>query len=79
MLFLLLLMYNCRVFNFVFQDPLKRLTLCIYWVALICVSVLRFYNISKNSKVERILLRKYYHLLAVSMFSPALIYQVTLP
>ncbi|KAB2050556.1 hypothetical protein ES319_A13G254400v1 [Gossypium barbadense] len=37
--------------------------------------ILWFYNISKNSKIERILLRKYYHLLAVSMFLPALIYQ----
>ncbi|KAK4747376.1 hypothetical protein SAY87_026413 [Trapa incisa] len=63
------------VFSFVFQDPLKRLSLCIYWVTLIYVSVSRFYNISKDSKVERILLRKYYHLMAVSMFSPALIFQ----
>lgn len=47
-----------------------------YWVCVIYVSVLRFYNISKNSKIERILLRKYYHLMAVSMFLPALIFQV---
>ncbi|KAI4368753.1 hypothetical protein MLD38_017272 [Melastoma candidum] len=39
-----------------------------------CISF-RFYNVSKNSKTQRILLRKYYHLLAVSMFSPALIFQ----
>ncbi|CAL5357098.1 unnamed protein product [Camellia sinensis] len=52
------------VINFVFSEPHKRLSLCIYWVALICVSVQRFYNISKNSKIERILLRKYYHLMA---------------
>ncbi|KAK4756148.1 hypothetical protein SAY87_006275 [Trapa incisa] len=63
------------VFSFVFQDPLKRLSLCIYWVALIYASVSRFYDISKDSKVERILLRKYYHLMAVSMFLPALIFQ----
>ncbi|XP_059626842.1 dolichol kinase EVAN [Cornus florida] len=63
------------VINFVFSQPLKRLSLCIYWVAVIYVSVQRFYNISKNSKIERILLRKYYHLLAVSMFLPALIFQ----
>ncbi|CAM8897981.1 unnamed protein product [Rhodiola kirilowii] len=31
--------------------------------------------ISKHSKVERILLRKYYHLMAVCMFVPAVIYQ----
>ncbi|KAL2985708.1 hypothetical protein AAZX31_12G166500 [Glycine max] len=64
------------VLSFVFSEPSKRLTLCIYWVCIICVSVLRFYNISKNSKIERILLRKYYHLMAVSMFLPALIFQV---
>ncbi|CAM8946100.1 unnamed protein product [Rhodiola kirilowii] len=37
--------------------------------------VLQFYSISKHSKVERILLRKYYHLMAVCMFLPAVIYQ----
>ncbi|XP_044475542.1 dolichol kinase EVAN [Mangifera indica] len=63
------------VFAFVFSEPFKRLSLCIYWVSLICASILRFYNISKNSKIERILLRKYYHLMAVLMFVPALIFQ----
>ncbi|XP_050373254.1 dolichol kinase EVAN [Argentina anserina] len=63
------------VLSFIFSEPFKRLSLCAYWVCVICVSVLRFYNISKNSKIERILLRKYYHLMAVSMFVPALIFQ----
>ncbi|XP_038710237.1 dolichol kinase EVAN-like isoform X2 [Tripterygium wilfordii] len=63
------------VISFVFSEPFKRLSLCVYWVCVIYVSVLRFYNISKNSKIERILLRKYYHLMAVSMFLPALIFQ----
>ncbi|XP_076946458.1 dolichol kinase EVAN-like [Bidens hawaiensis] len=63
------------VLEFVFSEPHKRLSLCVYWVVVICVSVLRFYNISKNSKIERILLRKYYHLVAVLMFVPAVIFQ----
>ncbi|OVA06975.1 hypothetical protein BVC80_1731g52 [Macleaya cordata] len=63
------------IFNFVFEEPLKRLALCVYWIGVICASVFRFYNISKSSKIERILLRKYYHLVAVLMFSPALIFQ----
>lgn len=63
------------VFVFVFSEPFKRLSICIYWVVVICASVLRFYNISKNSMIERILLRKYYHLMAVCMFLPALIFQ----
>ncbi|KAM4084102.1 hypothetical protein ACB094_08G106600 [Castanea mollissima] len=63
------------VISFVFSEPLKRLSLCMYWVCVIYVSVLWFYNISKNNKIERILLRKYYHLMAVSMFLPALIFQ----
>lgn len=63
------------VINFVFSEPLKRLSLCTYWVAVICVAVGRFYSISKNSKIERILLRKYYHLMAVLMFLPALVFQ----
>ncbi|KAL6276182.1 hypothetical protein ACE6H2_019783 [Prunus campanulata] len=63
------------VLSFIFSEPLKRLSLCVYWMCVIYVSVLRFYNISKNSKIERILLRKYYHLMAVSMFLPALIFQ----
>ncbi|XP_075500586.1 LOW QUALITY PROTEIN: dolichol kinase EVAN [Primulina tabacum] len=61
--------------HFVFSEPLKRLTLCIYWLVVISVAVIQFYNISKNSKTERILLRKYYHLLAVSIFVPALVFQ----
>ncbi|KAH7542681.1 dolichol kinase EVAN [Ziziphus jujuba] len=63
------------ILSFIFSEPYKRISLCIYWVCVIYVSVLRFYNISKNSKIERILLRKYYHLMAVSMFLPALIFQ----
>ncbi|KAL6563639.1 hypothetical protein OROGR_002598 [Orobanche gracilis] len=63
------------VFDFVLSEPLKRLALCTYWLVIISVSVRRFYNISKNSKTERILLRKYYHLMAVSIFVPALIFQ----
>ncbi|WOK98358.1 dolichol kinase EVAN [Canna indica] len=65
------------VITFLSTDPLKRLTLCLYWISVICASVLRFYNISKHSKIERILLRKYYHLIAVLMFVPALVYQPT--
>ncbi|CAL9104354.1 unnamed protein product [Musa textilis] len=65
------------VLTFVFTDPLKRLALCLYWICVICASVLRFYNISKHSKIERILLRKYYHLVAVLMFLPALLFQPT--
>ncbi|KAJ0240229.1 hypothetical protein HA466_0228850 [Hirschfeldia incana] len=63
------------VLTFVFSEPLKRLSLCLYWVLLIVVAVSRFYNISRGSKVERILLRKYYHLMAVLMFLPALVLQ----
>ncbi|PIN03551.1 Dolichol kinase [Handroanthus impetiginosus] len=63
------------IFHFVFSEPLKSLTLCTYWLVVIYFSVRRFYNISKNSKTERILLRKYYHLMAVSIFVPALIFQ----
>ncbi|CAH8387076.1 unnamed protein product [Eruca vesicaria subsp. sativa] len=63
------------VLTFVFSEPVKRLSLCIYWVLLIVVSVSRFYSISRSSKVERILLRKYYHLMAVLMFLPALVLQ----
>lgn len=65
-----------RVIDFIFSEPLKRLTLCVYWLVIISVSVRRFYSISKNSKTERILLRKYYHLMAVAIFVPALIFQV---
>ncbi|KAL8158563.1 hypothetical protein V2J09_000100 [Rumex salicifolius] len=64
-----------QVLTFVFSEPLKRLSLCAYWMIVTYVSVRRFYHISKNSKIERILLRKYYHLMAVLMFVPALIFQ----
>lgn len=70
---------SCRIFDFVVAEPLERLLLCSYWVAIICASVIRFYSISKHSKIERILLRKYYHLVAVLMFLPALLFQVSFP
>ncbi|EPS62134.1 hypothetical protein M569_12659, partial [Genlisea aurea] len=63
------------VLHFVLSDQTKRLLLCMYWLVVIYVSVTRFYGISKNSKTERILLRKYYHLMAVAMFVPALVFQ----
>ena len=59
-----------------FTDSHERLALCAYWICVIYVSVRRFYSISKQSKTERILLRKYYHLVAVLIFSPAVIFQV---
>ncbi|KAF0925133.1 hypothetical protein E2562_015413 [Oryza meyeriana var. granulata] len=63
------------VFNYIFTDSRERLALCAYWIFVIYVSIRRFYNISKQSKTERILLRKYYHLVAVLIFSPAVIFQ----
>ncbi|MQM10071.1 hypothetical protein Taro_042961 [Colocasia esculenta] len=69
------IMLHCRVVHFVITEPLERLLLCVYWVGIICASVVRFYNISKHSKIERILLRKYYHLVAVLMFLPAVLLQ----
>jgi dolichol kinase len=65
-----------RIVNYMFTDSHKRLALCAYWICVIYVSVRRFYSISKQSKIERILLRKYYHLVAVLIFSPAVIFQV---
>ncbi|XP_078446134.1 phosphatidate cytidylyltransferase family protein isoform X2 [Wolffia australiana] len=63
------------IFDFVLEEPLARLALCSYWILIIGASVVRFYNISKHCKIERILLRKYYHLVAVLMFLPALLFQ----
>ena len=59
-----------------FTDSHERLALCAYWICVIYVSVRRFYSISKQSKTERILLRKYYHLVAVLIFPSAVIFQV---
>uniref|UniRef100_A0A0D9YM78 dolichol kinase n=1 Tax=Oryza glumipatula TaxID=40148 RepID=A0A0D9YM78_9ORYZ len=64
------------VFNYIFTDSRERLALCAYWIFVIYVSIRRFYSISKQSKTERILLRKYYHPVAVLIFSPAVIFQV---
>ncbi|PWZ23800.1 Dolichol kinase EVAN [Zea mays] len=63
------------IVNYMFTDSHERLVLCAYWICVIYVSVRRFYSISKQSKTERILLRKYYHLVAVLIFSPAVIFQ----
>ncbi|KAF7088678.1 hypothetical protein CFC21_091759 [Triticum aestivum] len=63
------------VLNYMFTNSDERLLLCAYWIFVICVSIRRFYSISKQSKTERILLRKYYHLVAVLIFSPAVIFQ----
>jgi dolichol kinase/splicing factor 3B subunit 1 len=58
-----------------FTNSHERLALCAYWICVIYASIRRFYSISKQSKTERILLRKYYHLVAVLIFSPAVIFQ----
>ncbi|KAK1646080.1 hypothetical protein QYE76_063885 [Lolium multiflorum] len=63
------------VLNYMFTNSHERLALCAYWICVIFVSVKKFYSISKRSKTERILLRKYYHLVAVLIFSPAVIFQ----
>ncbi|KAG0453141.1 hypothetical protein HPP92_025496 [Vanilla planifolia] len=63
------------VLNFLFTESHRRIALCIYWILVVYISVCRFYYISKNSMTERILLRKYYHLVAVLMFVPALIFE----
>lgn len=63
------------VVNYMFTDSHERLALCAYWICVIYASIRRFYSISKQSKTERILLRKYYHLVAVLIFSPAVIFQ----
>ncbi|WVZ77926.1 hypothetical protein U9M48_025720 [Paspalum notatum var. saurae] len=63
------------IINYMFTDSHERLALCAYWICVIYVSVRRFYSISKQSKTERILLRKYYHLVAVLIFTPAVIFQ----
>ncbi|KAG9133053.1 hypothetical protein Leryth_025110 [Lithospermum erythrorhizon] len=61
------------IIGYVFSEPAKRLLFCICWV--LAISVRIFYRISQEGKTERILLRKYYHLLAVLMFIPALLLQ----
>ncbi|KQJ93298.1 hypothetical protein BRADI_3g03700v3 [Brachypodium distachyon] len=63
------------IVNYMLTNSRERLALCAYWICVICVSIRRFYSISKQSKTERILLRKYYHLVAVLIFSPAVIFQ----
>ncbi|TVU33465.1 hypothetical protein EJB05_25285 [Eragrostis curvula] len=63
------------IVNYMFTDSHERLALCAYWICVIYASVRRFYSISKRSKTERILLRKYYHLVAVLIFTPAVIFQ----
>ncbi|KAG8058095.1 hypothetical protein GUJ93_ZPchr0002g23834 [Zizania palustris] len=63
------------VLNYIFTGSHERLALCAYWIFVIYASIRRFYSISKQSKTERILLRKYYHLVAVLIFSPAVIFQ----
>ncbi|KAM0898532.1 hypothetical protein ACQ4PT_021861 [Festuca glaucescens] len=63
------------ILNYMFTNSHGRLALCVYWVCVIYVSIRRFYSISKESTTERILLRKYYHLVAVLIFSPAVIFQ----
>ncbi|MFS8016344.1 hypothetical protein Hanom_Chr15g01367481 [Helianthus anomalus] len=58
------------VLKFVFFDPHKRLSR----VVIIYASLLWVYNISKNSKIEQLLLGIYNHLVAVSVFVPSLIF-----
>lgn len=61
------------VIEFVFQDP-QRFSLCGYWVGVLCMSVVPFY-MAKSTKIEQIMVRKFFHLMVVIMFIPALLLQ----
>uniref|UniRef100_A0ACD6A564 Uncharacterized protein n=1 Tax=Avena sativa TaxID=4498 RepID=A0ACD6A564_AVESA len=63
------------VLHYMFINSHERLALCAYWICVIYVSIRRLYSISKENTMERILLRKYYHLVAVLIFSPAVMFQ----
>ncbi|KAJ7569812.1 hypothetical protein O6H91_01G095600 [Diphasiastrum complanatum] len=64
-----------RILDLVLDQPLQRLTLCGYWVIVLGISLAHIYEVAKNGKTHRIIVRKYYHLVSVIMFVPALIFE----
>ena len=69
-------------FNFAVAEP-RRLYLSLFWLVAIVLSILAF-NLNgiydeiakKSSRIPLILVRKYFHVLAVVMFSPGYIFEV---
>ena len=64
-----------RVMNFVFEDK-QRYYLCGYWIFVISTAIIPLY-MAKSTKIETIMVRKFFHLMVVVMFVPALFFQVS--
>lgn len=59
--------------RFVWRRPVPRLILCCYWIVIICSPLPHLHRISHQKLVPKILIRKYYHVMIVFMFIPALL------
>ncbi|CAM6085856.1 unnamed protein product [Calypogeia fissa] len=59
--------------QFVCEKPVKRILISIYWVGVIWAPLPHLYRISVSGQVPKILVRKYYHIMIVIMFVPALL------
>ncbi|KAG6547933.1 hypothetical protein Mapa_010753 [Marchantia paleacea] len=59
--------------RFVWRRNFPRLVLCFYWIVIICSPLPHLYRISDQMLVPKILIRKYYHVMIVFMFIPALL------
>lgn len=67
-----------RLFNFLLQEPWERGALVLYWAIMLTLSIYYIFETAKHGKEGRIIIRKYYHILAVMIFAPGLLLQVRL-
>eukprot|EP01133_Synstelium_polycarpum_P006244 gene6244-7236_t len=63
--------------GYLLTDPMHKLALLAYWIALLAVT-LAFFTPKQGTFTPNIILRKYFHLLAIAMFLPAIIFQPAL-
>lgn len=63
------------MWRYVLDEPGERLGLCAYWILVMGVFSLFLHQMAVKQQVARIMVRKGFHVLAVLMFVPALMYQ----
>eukprot|EP00271_Cylindrocystis_brebissonii_P006470 TRINITY_DN19260_c0_g1_i1.p2 TRINITY_DN19260_c0_g1~~TRINITY_DN19260_c0_g1_i1.p2 ORF type:complete len:294 (+),score=36.32 TRINITY_DN19260_c0_g1_i1:1783-2664(+) len=64
-----------RAVEHILEHASARLALCCYWLLVMLLPLRRLRRMASEKLVAHILVRKYYHLMAVAMFVPALALQ----
>lgn len=62
-------------FEHILENAGARIALCCYWLLVMLLPLQFLQRIAMEGKVAHIIVRKFYHLMAVVMFVPAVLYQ----